>query len=563
MRNYFPKILFLFLFIFLSAPFFVYADSLGEKNDFFVASIYDKKNREKISATLEKKGSQIYFYVDDNWFENLNVDEQNKIKSDLSFLSSEFENKIYPVLTSTYGFEWKPGIDNDERITVLVHPMKGTVGGYVRIEDEYPLIQAPYSNTREMIYFNTEHISDPLAKSFLAHEFMHLITFNQKEREYETEEEIWLNEARSEYAPTLVGYDDIYEESNLERRAQIFLENPNDSITEWRNKKADYGGLNLFTQYLVDHYGKEILIDSLHCSKVGIESIDYALEKHGFTKKFPEIFSDWINTVFINNCDLDKNYCYLNENLKDFQVIPSLNFLPFSEKSALTVQDSVKDWSGRWYKFIGGKGDLNLEFSGGDKTEFKISYFLCDLSNNCSFNFLSLDEEQKASIVFSDFAKKYSFLVTIISIQKKMKGFSDSEMVYPFTLKATTTQNEEQAIKALLAQIDILKAEIARIQIQIQVILEKKSGCQKLENNLYYGLKNEEVRCLQGFLKSQGSDIYPKAIISGWFGPLTKSAVIRFQQKYADEILTPLDLTNGTGYVGLSTRKKINEILGK
>jgi len=566
MRDYFKAKFFLILVGFLILPFFVCADSLGQKQVFYIASEHDLTERTQITAVLQEKTSQLYFYIDNNWWVNLDSSEQSKIKSALSSLSSEFENKIYPVLTSTYGFEWKPGIDNDKRITILIHPMKQGVNGYIRTEDEYPRIQAPYSNMREMIYLNANNITVPLAKSFLAHEFMHLISFNQKEKQYGIEEEIWLNEARSEYAPTLLGYDDVYQGSNLERRVQIFLKYPNDSITEWKNKEADYGGLNLFIQYLVDHYGKEILVDSLHYSGKGIESINYALRKHGFKKNFTQIFEDWLNAVFINDCSIGEEYCYLNENLKSFRVVPSLNFLPFAGESSLTIQHSIKDWSGRWYKIMGGRGDLNLEFDGSDNGEFKISYFLCDMSNNCSLKFLSLDKEQKANIVVSDFDKKYAFLTLVLTSQKKTTGFSQSEISYPFTLKAGTVQAEEQRIKALLAQIAALKAEIARLQAQIQAILQKrqhKKKCGKFENNLYYGLRNEEVRCLQEFLRSQGPSIYPEGIVSGWFGPLTRSAVIRFQEKYASEILAPYGLTKGTGFVGPRTRAKINQILAK
>jgi len=61
-------------------------------------------------------------------------------------------------------------------------------------------------------------------------------------------------------------------------------------------------------------------------------------------------------------------------------------------------------------------------------------------------------------------------------------------------------------------------------------------------------------------LAGQGSDIYPAGLVSGFYGSLTQQAVVRFQAKYASEILTPLGLTAPTGRVGLATLAKIKSL---
>jgi ABC-type transport system substrate-binding protein len=89
-------------------------------------------------------------------------------------------------------------------------------------------------------------------------------------------------------------------------------------------------------------------------------------------------------------------------------------------------------------------------------------------------------------------------------------------------------------------------------------IIEKSSGF-KFSQTLQVGSNNADVKKLQECLASD-SEIYPSGTISGQFGQDTKAAVIKFQEKYKDDILIPNNLTAGTGKVAGATIKKLNEV---
>ena len=89
-------------------------------------------------------------------------------------------------------------------------------------------------------------------------------------------------------------------------------------------------------------------------------------------------------------------------------------------------------------------------------------------------------------------------------------------------------------------------------------IIRKEPDFQ-FKSDLRRGSRGKEVRKLQKCL-AEIPNVYPEGIISGYFGAKTKMAVIRFQEKYKQEILIPHGLKRGTGMVGASTRAKLNEI---
>lgn len=82
-------------------------------------------------------------------------------------------------------------------------------------------------------------------------------------------------------------------------------------------------------------------------------------------------------------------------------------------------------------------------------------------------------------------------------------------------------------------------------------LLPGVSDAAMLYRSLGYGMNGDDVRALQKFLS---------VTQTGYFGPLTRQAVIKFQETYASDILSPAGLMSGNGFVGPYTLKKLNSL---
>ncbi len=134
-----------------------------------------------------------------------------------------------------------------------------------------------------------------------------------------------------------------------------------------------------------------------------------------------------------------------------------------------------------------------------------------------------------------------------------------------------SAQTIEEQIQALMAQIQALQQQIVQLQAtpatdnitqQTQPAQPTSSTpwCHTFNITLKLGDTGEEVRALQIAFQKEGFNVSQDT--SGVFGPYTRRASILFQQKYASEILAPYGLTKGTGYVALTTRRKLNTLYG-
>ncbi|RJQ14841.1 peptidoglycan-binding protein [Candidatus Parcubacteria bacterium] len=117
--------------------------------------------------------------------------------------------------------------------------------------------------------------------------------------------------------------------------------------------------------------------------------------------------------------------------------------------------------------------------------------------------------------------------------------------------------------QSLADSIAAIQAQIAALTAQLNSLLASSGSTSTtvggLTKNLSQGVTDPEVSTLQSGLK-QDPSVYPEGLVTGYFGGLTRAAVIRFQEKYASEVLAPVGLSSGTGFVGSSTRAKFNAL---
>ena len=338
-------------------PFFMFsvafADTLGQAQTFNTNETFDGFDRKSASATLRHVGGNAYFYVDNKFWDSLNFIGKDKILSGIVELSNEFDNNMYPKETSFWGQEPKPGVDGDDRVVILLEELKSGHGGYFSTSNGYPKSDDPKSNEREMIIINADAVLGPYAKIFLAHEFQHLISFNQKELLRNVSDDVWFNELRSEYAITQTGYNDFFTGSNLERRAETFFSNSSDSLTEWPNIGVDYAVVALFAEYIVDQYGENFLRDTLWTNLFGIPSVNSVLSNRSSSDRFIEIFAGWLAASYINDNSVNGKLGYSHPGLKRFKASPQRT-TTLSDSEPDIFDYFVKPWQVYGHKFLVG-----------------------------------------------------------------------------------------------------------------------------------------------------------------------------------------------------------------
>jgi len=248
------------------------------------------------------------------------------------YIADEFDSVIYPKNSEFFGpsadrdgmdtlfealgwpeqyYNWTPAEDNPQRVILKVLNIRDE-GFY---DPTYPYFVIGFFSTTYNGYYDRNiihidnwqwwrrvgeeghqwlpHRPDLLVErpytyeGTVAHEYQHLI-----HRDYQPSPAAFMNEGCSMFSEVLCGYGIPWSHINS------FLATPDNSLIDWEdqggiNVLADYGQAALWTIYLSDHYGAELLSYYVGAGIPGIEGINAALAHFGYDETFDEVFHNW------------------------------------------------------------------------------------------------------------------------------------------------------------------------------------------------------------------------------------------------------------------------------
>ena len=124
------------------------------------------------------------------------------------------------------------------------------------------------------------------------------------------------------------------------------------------------------------------------------------------------------------------------------------------------------------------------------------------------------------------------------------------------------TEASAQTVAELQAQIQVLLQQVTALERFLQnsgavtpVTLLGTATCPTLHRTLRSGVSGNDVSALQQFL-AEDRNVYPEALVTGYFGALTEAAVQRWQAKHG-VVSSGTPDTTGFGVVGPATRAMI------
>ena len=288
-----------------------------------------------IQAKCVAVGTHCYIYIENDLKDMLS-------QADANAVAKTFDTFIYAKVQDWIGSEFQPGLDRDNRITILFHDVGMNAsgqdyGGYFSPIDLHPTHAT--SNRRDMLYMDIFQFKERARHTFyssLAHEFAHLINWYQNGG---TTDQRWLEEGIASFVEWGV-YRNVHT-----LFVDRFLATPSMSLTTANTNDVYYGAAFMLLLYLYENNGGKSFIRQLAAEdRLGLSAIDNTL---GNNRHFVDVFLNWALTNWINNPVFGKHNSY--QNLPNRKVTASTPRVSTYPKTVNNV--SVDSWGTQYVLF--------------------------------------------------------------------------------------------------------------------------------------------------------------------------------------------------------------------
>jgi len=397
---------------------------IGEQRDFNAVD-FNKNQQYIVSATLRSKGEHCYIFVENGEWNSrvtpLDVEKLRRVFEDST--PGDVSRGIYQIETQLIGVP--PDIDNDTHIYILLLDIPDSynsstdtfIAGYFNpVNQQRGILRDPMTGARvksneiEIIYLDTNPLKLWLSKSHsvLAHEFQHLLHW-----EYDSDEDIWVNEGCSEYAMFLCGY-------SPNEHIEAYEKNPDVPLTYWpsgmKSELSYYGSVYLWMLYLHEHYGGEDTIGAIVRNKAnGISGINSVLQHSvGEPALFDSVFADWKVANYLDEADFEDGRYGYNEIDISISLISGHHLYPFYQNQKIEGA-----WASDYISFDNppGNGDLIINFINNSPYRFDIKLIELNNSRPVSLEDLKLTNSGTGSVRIIDFGRNVNRVVMVPSIQ--------------------------------------------------------------------------------------------------------------------------------------------------
>jgi hypothetical protein len=225
--------------------------------------------------------------------------------SQLSYLLSEFDNNIYPTVSTVFG-EPLPRGDEGQKTWILIFNIRDAsyydctqtsyVAGYFSASESA-------ENNKNIMHIDSydwqDRVGPDVNRPFLyegtfAHEFEHLVHFD-----IDPDEPSWVDEGLADLSGFLCGY------GHSDGHIFYYLAyHPITALTFWGSGLEDYGASYLFQLYLYEKFGGQDFVTALvHEQANGITGIENTLAAFGYKERFDEIFDNWTIANYIDDTE--------------------------------------------------------------------------------------------------------------------------------------------------------------------------------------------------------------------------------------------------------------------